>query len=354
MSIPSSIEEITPAWLGAALGADVGAVEVVDAHSGTTGRAKIRVRGAAGVPETLFVKLQPFDADQRAFVRMVGLGVAEAKLYAAVGDELPVRIPRVWHSSFDEADSSFVMVLEDLDASGCRFAKPSDNDVLAVAESLVDELAILHATYWGQDLDWLGRHSLSRGGDAKTDERMAMAATIVGSAVEQFAAELPEEFQRMGEVYVAHHRDIGRLWNEGECTLIHGDDHIGNLFVDAGRTGFYDWAVAGRHPGMRDVAYFLTNSLPTEIRRAEEDALLDRYRAGLAARGITLAADVAHEQYRLFAIYSWVAAATTAAMGSKWQPAEVGYTATVRTTQALIDLDVLGLLAERLDGTESP
>ena len=34
------------------------------------------------------------------------------------------------------------MVLEDLDAAGCRFAKPDDDDVLAVAESLVDELAI--------------------------------------------------------------------------------------------------------------------------------------------------------------------------------------------------------------------
>jgi hypothetical protein len=34
-------------------------------------------------------------------------------------------------------------------------------------------------------------------------------------------------------------------------------------------------------------------------------------------------------------------------MGSKWQPADVGWRATQRTTQAIIDLDVLGLLAER-------
>jgi hypothetical protein len=130
--------------------------------------------------------------------------------------------------------------------------------------------------------------------------------------------------------------------------LIHGDDHIGNLFVDAGRTGFYDWAVASRHPGMRDVSYFLCNSLPTDVRRAEEDHLLARYRAGLAERGITLDVDLAHEQYRLFSVYSWIAATTTAAMGSKWQPIEVGRRATERTTQAIIDLDVLDLLNERL------
>jgi hypothetical protein len=35
-------------------------------------------------------------------------------------------------------------------------------------------------------------------------------------------------------------------------------------------------------------------------------------------------------------------------MGSKWQPVEVGRRATERSTQAIIDLDVLGLLRERL------
>jgi hypothetical protein len=99
---------------------------------------------------------------------------------------------------------------------------------------------------------------------------------------------------------------------------------------------------------MRDVAYFLCNSLPTAVRRAEEDALIARYRGALAARGVTLDEPTARDQYRLFSVYSWIAATTTAAMGSKWQPIEVGRSATERTTQALVDLDVLGLLRERL------
>jgi aminoglycoside phosphotransferase (APT) family kinase protein len=353
MSIPSSVEEITPAWLSAVLDADVSAAKVLDAHSGTTGRARIGIdvrsgSGGADVPDTLFVKLQPFDSEQQAFLRMIGLGVSEATFYAAVGNDLPVRSPKVWHASCDEAEGAFVMVLEDLEAAGCRFATAEDDDALAIAESLVDELAALHATYWGQDLDWLGTHALSPGDSPEAQERMSMGAMIVQSALDQFAADLPDEFRRMGETYIARNRAIGALWNEGERTLIHGDDHIGNLFVDAGRTSFYDWAVASRFPGMRDVAYFLCNSLPTEVRRAEEDALIGRYRSGLAAWGVDLPADLAQEQYRLFSIYSWISATTTAAMGSKWQPAEVGYRATVRTTQAIIDLDVLDLLDERL------
>jgi len=144
------------------LDTDIAGVEVVDAHSGTTGRAKIRVDSGGALPDTLFVKLRPFDDEQAEFLSMIGLGVAEAKLYAAVGDKLPVRIPKVWHSSHD-GESAFIMVLEDLDAAGCRFATPEDEDVLAIAESLVEELAELHAAYWGQELDWLGTHALSPG-----------------------------------------------------------------------------------------------------------------------------------------------------------------------------------------------
>ena len=157
MAIPASVDELTPTWFSEALDADVASVKVIDAHSGTTGRARVQLEAADPVPETLFVKLQPFDQDQREFLRMIGLGVAEAQLYAAVGGDLPVRVPELWHASFDESDGSFVMVLEDLEASGCRFTSAEDDDVLDVAISLVEELAKLHAAYWGADLPWLAR-----------------------------------------------------------------------------------------------------------------------------------------------------------------------------------------------------
>lgn len=120
------------------------------------------------------------------------------------------------------------------------------------------------------------------------------------------------------------------------------------MFVDNGRTGFYDWAVACRSPGVRDVAYFLCNSLPVETRRGEQDSLLARYRNALIGRGWTLDADTVQRQYRLFAVYSWVAAVSTAAMGSRWQPVEVTRPALLSTTAAIDDLDVVGLLNERL------
>jgi hypothetical protein len=348
MAIPATVEEFTAGWFSEVLGKDVDRVDVLDAHSGTTGRARLRLHGAGDLPQTVFVKLQPFLPEQRQFLRATGLGVAEARFYAAVGDELPVRAPRVWHSSFDEEQAHFVMVLEDLVASGCRFPGPDDPEVLAVATSLVDELALLHAHYWGNELDWLGTHAVSARSTKEQRKNIGGATAIVRSALEQFGADMPIAFRQLGELYVARSREVAALWSDGISTLIHGDDHIGNLFVDQGRAGFFDWAVASRFPGMRDVAYFLGNSLPAAVRRVEEGALLERYRAALARRGIVLEPGLQHEQYRLFTVYTWISATTTAAMGSRWQPAAAARAAMERTTRAVIDLDVLGLLGERL------
>src|SRR5687767_2750495 len=102
-TIPSTVEELTAPWFGEVLGVDVRGVELADAHSGTTGRALVRLDAADGaVPETLFVKLQPFPEEQRAFLRMTGLGVAEARFYAGVDEDLPVRAPRCWHADHDD------------------------------------------------------------------------------------------------------------------------------------------------------------------------------------------------------------------------------------------------------------
>jgi aminoglycoside phosphotransferase (APT) family kinase protein len=348
MTIPTRVEELTPGWFSEILGVDVTSVAVLDAHSGTTGRARVGITTQAAIPDTLFVKLQPFLPEQREFVRMVGMGVAEARLYGAVGDELPVRIPRVWHSSFDERDDSFIMVLEDLQASGCRFPSAEDDDVIDIASSLMDEFAALHAPYWQQKLAWLRAPSGFRN-NADGAKVADQAAGIMQSALEQFADDMLPAFRQMGELYVARYADINALFREGERTLVHGDAHIGNVFVDgAGRIGFYDWAIAGKLPGMRDVGYFLSNSLPTNLRRSHEDALLARYRAGLSARGIALDERTAVDQYRLYCVYSWVGATTTAAMGSRWQPTDIGRNAMVRTTAAVADLDSVGLLTERL------
>lgn len=363
--VPIDVSDLTTTWFTNVLsvhssGVAVERVDVVDAHSGTTGRVAVSLtyRNADGpVPGRLFVKLAPFDERQRAFIRRVGIGAAEARLYARLGHELPVRIPRMWHADVDD-DGNYVCVLEDVVASGCRFPRPGDPDIADVAHSTVEELARLHATYWesdrfASDLTWVPpRAGFGTSSRAKPNATRA-AGSFVVHALELFGADMPHVFRAVGTTYVDNTAAVLDWWDEGERTLIHGDPHMGNMFVDGSRAGFFDWAMFSRSPAMRDVAYFCCNSIPTDVRRAIEHDLLAAYRARLAELGVAIEAGVVAEQYRLFSVYSWVSAVSTAAMGARWQPEKLAHGAMERTTQALADLDVPELLSRRFERTRS-
>jgi hypothetical protein len=342
--VPLEVDELTPDWFAAALDRRVSGVDILDRHSGTTGRVRVALHGD-DVPPSVFVKLSPFDAAQRVFVNRVGMGVTEARFFRELAAEVGVRVPTPLHANY-EGDDRYVMVLEDLEASGCRFPTLIDEDIEFRARDIVEQLAHLHGRYWeterfeaSGDLAWLAGRSTG-GGDG--------GAQFVQMAVDRYADGLPEGFRPLAEFYLERSRAVLPLYREGARTLVHGDPHLGNLFVDGDRTGFLDWAVIARAPGIRDVAYVLCNSMPTELRRALERELVDHYCELLQEMGITLAPEATWEQYRLFALYSWVAATCTLGMGSKWQPEHVGLGGTERATIAAVDLDVLGLLEARL------
>jgi phosphotransferase family enzyme len=352
VKLPVEVEELDAPWFSQVLGRDVTEATVLDRSSGTTGRARVALRGDSGVPPTVFVKLPPFDERQRALVDQTGMGVAEARFYRDVAREVCVRVPGVWFAETDGRD--YVMVLEDLVASGCRFPSPDDTDVAMRARDIVEQLAALHAPFWesarftsGDDLAWLAERGMRGGGGGRT---------FITRAVDAIGDQLDESFQQIADAYLANAPEIVELWQEGAGTLVHGDAHLGNLFVDVrddavgfgGRTGFLDWAVVCRAPGMRDVAYVLCNSVPVQVRETIERDLVERYCELVGAQGVALDVDEAWDQYRLHAVYSWVAATSTAGMGSKWQPISIGLGATKRATAACAHLDSVGLLEERL------
>lgn len=329
-------------------------VEVLDAHSGTTGRARLAVRTSrpTTVSSTVFVKLEPFDERQRVFVRAGGIGANEAHLYRDLAAELPMRIPGIWCAAID-ATGGYVTVMEDLVASGCTFPRPSDAAVADHARSTVDGLGALHARFWesarfASDLAWIPERAGFGGGGSRSERALRGAGHFVRRALEQIGAEQSGQFRRVGEIYATETAAVLDAWDEGPRTLIHGDPHSGNLFLDGATVGFLDWGMVSRSPGMRDVAYFLCNSLPTDVRRSIEDELLDRYLAILARAGIAADRDGAWEQYRLFSVYSWVSAVSTVSVGSRWQPEARAVAAMDRTTAAVEDLDAVGCLTARL------
>jgi aminoglycoside phosphotransferase (APT) family kinase protein len=346
-TLPVDVDDLTPEWFSQALRREVTHATILDRSTGTTGRARVALHGEPGVPASVFVKLPPFGEQQRALVDHTGMGVTEARFYRDLATEIPVRVPAVWFAATERHE--YIMVLEDLVASSCRFPTPEDPDIAHRALDIVEQLAALHAPFWESarfadegDLDWLARRGARGGGGGRA---------FIEQAVEVLGDQMDDAFHRIADVYLAHTDDIVQLWREGPGTLVHGDSHIGNLFVDAAdgdRTGFLDWAVVCQAPGIRDVAYTMCNSVPGHVRETIEHGLVDHYCELISAQGITIDAKDAWDQYRVHAVYSWVAAAATAGMGSKWQPIEIGLAGTRRATAACAHLDSAELLESLL------
>jgi len=348
--LPDQPVEISPQWLSSVLSSTDGSaratsVDIVESHSGTTGRTRLQVTWAdeTPYPSAIFVKLPPTDPTSRNMVITTGMGKREALFYHALGREIPVRIPKPLWSGWNEEGSEYIMLMEDLATSGCRFPTPRDPELLSHAQSLMRWLGVLHASYWesprfATDLDWI-----------EPTMRNEWGQVLIQSGLEQFGAEMPDLFSRLSRLYLDKTDAFNDVLDRGPHTLIHGDCHIGNLFLDGKEVGFLDWACFSHAPGMRDVAYFICNSLPTKLRQAEQEALLETYRESLATSGgPALSPESIWEDYRRFAAYSWISAVTTAAAGARMQSLAIGQAALQRTQAAITELDTLSLFEAEL------
>ena len=105
-----------------------------------------------------------------------------------------------------------------------------------------------------------------------------------------------------------------------------------------------------RGQGLRDVTYFLTNSLSVETRRARGEELIRVYLAALAAAGAPpVPFSLAWEQHRLHALYTWISAIVTAAAATL-QRESIVRAGLERSSAAVMDLDSLGALREQVGG----
>src|SRR6185295_20218606 len=109
-------------------------------------------------------------------------------------------------------------------------------------------------------------------------ERLLCAAALP-VALRKHPDLVPRELHESAAHIIAARDRLEAAWAAGPLTVIHGDAHAGNMYFCDGRAGLLDWQVVQCGQGMRDVGYFLTNSLATALRRAHERELIATYLA---------------------------------------------------------------------------
>jgi hypothetical protein len=306
---PIAATDIDARWLSEALqerhpGADVERVEVVHAAEVTNSHARLAVtyRNDAGAPPSMFCKLLPRD-ERRTSIAATLMGPKEVRFYRDLAPSLPLRVPELHVGIHDATDDSFVLLLEDLTASGCEVSDGTRGVRTSEASSVLEDLAHLHARFENPE---------RRAAEAPWVTERGFGSTY-GSLMLQYGLDnhrdrLSDSFAAISGVYIDSGEALHELWTAGPKTIIHGDPHIGNVFFDAGEVGFLDWGIINVNTPMRDVSYFMNMAMDIDDRRADQESLLRHYldvRRSLGAIPITW--DEAWSEHRIHGSYCVVA-----------------------------------------------
>jgi len=348
-TLPGDANELSAAWLSEVLGTEVTAVEVLDHAFATNQRARIGLTYADGAtgPATLFAKLAPLDPGHREMIGATGMAEREARFYADVAPSAAdqVLVPRSYFAATAD-DDTFVILLEDLSVRGCRFSGGEWGIPGDAAAGGLEDLARFH----GRFSDPAARDAAAPWLATPRPSASAATAQLMRYVLDTHRDELGDAYAEVGELYVAHHAAMDDLWNAGYPTYVHGDPHIGNVFLDGDRVGFLDWGLSRVATPLRDVSYFLTMAVDPDDRRQDERALWRLYLDALrAAGGPDIGLDEAWAAHRVHASYTVVA--TFFAFMPSYQTADgrtLGAALRARADQALADLDVVDALRAAL------
>ena len=342
------MSDLTPEWLSGVLGVDVAHVKVIDHASATNQRVRIALTYASTEtgPPSLFVKLASPDPVHREMIGAASMGEREARFYSDVAPTLDLRVPRSYYAAWAE-DGTFALLLEDLAARGCAFSDGAWGVTADVAAVALEELARFHSRFG----DAAVRSAVAPWLAAPQPQPTEIIAQLMRSVLDENADSITPAYAAAGQVYVEHHARLDQLWGTGPQTYIHGDTHIGNVFLDDGRLGFLDWGLSRVSTPMRDVSYFLTMTVDPEERRRSERDLLRLYLDVLRRDGgIDIDFDHAWSDHRVQAGYTVVATFLAFMPSYASEDAQVLGAALRRHSElALEDLEVVEAMKAALD-----
>jgi hypothetical protein len=288
VAVPDTLEEVlTPSWLSTALGRQFPGIEVVRVHPGpvvsrvsTNARFRVECRDGTplGLPQDLCVKGYFADCSDAAATSRTA-GVPEALFYRRLARGSGVRTLACYFADVDPDTQHGIVITGDVAAHGARFLDAlSPYGADEVAESL-EQYAILHGRTWGRARSgepWLAPR-------LKATMRARGLREIKGNFDGPIGSRVPVEVRDAECLLGAVGRLAERLETPESVCLLHGDAHVGNLYLDAERRPcLVDWQLVQNGPWYLDVGYHIGCTLsPEERRRAEPDLLahyLDRLR----------------------------------------------------------------------------
>lgn len=306
LAVPSTIDDVTAQWLTAALDGgtvtDVRSERIAEDSGFSALLYRLHLIGE-GVPSSVIVKL-PAQSEARGAMELLGGYQRELSFYRYVAGNAPMRTPHVHVARMVDGSADFVLVLEDL--GDWDNADHLAGLSLDRARVCIEQLAGLHA--WSTDhrnatvleafpsIDTpIARDLLipafGPGWQVYLDHTSEPVSAGVADFVERFTEAAGQALHALTE----------------RSMLLHGDIRADNMFFDGDRLKVVDFQFASRGAGAADIAYLVSQGLPSQVRRGQDEALVREYLACLSAHGVTdYSFDEAWRQYRFAVAYLMV------------------------------------------------
>jgi hypothetical protein len=282
-------ELVTPEWLtdvlrhGDAIGDDTKVTSFTSTSIGT-GQVGANVRytltyeGKAG-PDSIVCKFSSRDPQSASTGVSTLTYETEVAFYRDLAHTVEISRPHCYLAALESGTANVVLVMEDL--SPAEQGDQITGCTVEQATLAVDEAARLHGPRWGDptltELAWLDRRS-TQGGLA------SMLEMIWGAFVDRYRATLEPVAIEAGAQLIALVPKLGEH-APAALTPIHYDYRLDNMLFGTPAGGrvltVVDWQTVQLGLGPQDVAYFLGNAFPAEVRRTCERDLVQRYHRAL-------------------------------------------------------------------------
>jgi Ecdysteroid kinase-like family len=307
MTIPRTIDDITPEWLSDALGRSVTSIttEPVGVGVGLVGQL-FRVRMEVdGEPSTVIAKLSAPTDDGRFVATVLNMYGREVGFYTELSPRTTIAHPACYFAQHDPATQDSVLLLEDVSVRG-RGGDQVAGHSLTEARSSIRTLARLHACFW-DDPSLVSASFLMRLADEPYPAAVAMAYDVAWPQVqEHFGDMIDDRVRELGDNYSKMIPALFAKLCDGPLVLSHADWRLDNLFFTADDDVIaVDWQLIDRSVGPRDLSYHVTQSLNIDDPAGYEQAF-DTYVSDLAELGVEVDRTWAWEMYRYGTMFAFV------------------------------------------------
>lgn len=351
LPLPLEVEDITARWLTAAIRQTQPAItitqaDIIDLLLGTSTKIRVRIsaegEGASTFPSTLIVK----GGFEEHSPSMKAMYANEVRFYRDIQPFIPMSSPICYFAGSDPQSHQSIVIMEDLRREGvvfCDALQPQSFDQIA---RRMEAMAAYQAATWQSPNFEDGNRWSDIGSRFDSWGLEYMQRYLVPDVWTHFMA-LP----RGAAASVQFHdrkwmdealRKIGEIQRGQPQCLIHGDTHLGNLYIDEnGEPGFFDAQVA-QTAWHHEVSYHIVCASDVADRTHWERPLLEKYLAALQKHGVAAPSfDDAWLDYRRSLVWGLFIFLTNE---NKFQTEAINTAYAARFSQAALDHDLKNLL----------